>query len=364
MAPVDAKSAPINFKKKMIKLFEPFVSEYAKENVQRVLSGTQLAQGPEVDAFEKEFALVFGFEAWQIVSLNSGTSALELAYELCNIGKESEVITPVLTCTATNIPLVRRGAQIVFGDIDGKRSLNIDPNDIVSKIGEKTKAIVFVHFGGSSEGLEEVETIAEHNDIDLICDAAQALGSKLSQEARFSCISLQAIKSLTTGDGGILICRDEKDAVKARKLRWFGYDRALKQKLGDTDLDLAGYKMHMNDIAAALGRGNLLEWSRIKKHRLAINAVYALFGANKGYLEGMWCPQVVGLPFAQMYTNAQLAGFEVGQYHYPNSKYSIFRYAENDCPNMDRLKDHYFMLPCHMGVSLADAQMIAKTIWR
>lgn len=347
----------------MIKLFEPFVSEYAKENVQRVLSGTQLAQGPEVDAFEKEFALIFGFEAWQIVSLNSGTSALELAYELANIDRNSEVITPVLTCTATNIPLARRGARIIFGDVEGKKTLNIDPEDVDMKRSPDTKAIVFVHFGGSSEGLEEIEDIAEDNNIDLICDAAQALGAKLSHRARFSCVSLQAIKSLTAGDGGILICRDQEDAIKARKLRWFGYDRALKQKLGDTDLDLAGYKMHMNDIAATIGRGNLLEWSRIKKHRLDINAVYASFGA-KNYIEGIWCPQVVGLPFAQMYTNAHLAGFEIGQYHYPNSKYSIFRYAENDCPNMDRLKDYYFMLPCHMGMSLADARMIAKTIWR
>lgn len=352
----------------MIKLFQPYVSDKARENVQRVLSGHQLAQGPEVDLFEREFAAKFGFEPWQIVSLNSGTSALELAYELVGIkggyGYQDEVITPVLTCTATNIPLVRLGAKIVFADIEGKKTLNADPNDVYYKINDDTKAIVFVHFGGSSEGLKEFEDMAYEHELPLICDAAQALGSTLSKVARFSCVSLQAIKSLTAGDGGVLICRDKKDAEKARKLRWFGYDRALKQKMGDCDLEIAGYKMHMNDISAAIARGNLAEWDEIESHRRRINVVYAHFGASRGYIEGIWNPQVVGMDFLEVRDKcAHLA--EIGQYHYPNSKYSIFAYsrAENICPKMDSLKDKYFMLPCHMGMTMEDAEHIAQTIW-
>lgn len=348
----------------MIKLFQPYVSEKARENVQRVLSGTQLAEGPEVKAFEEEFAKTFGFEPWQIVSLNSGTSALELAYELCKIsGHYDEVITPVLTCTATNIPLVRRGAKIIFADIEGKKTLNIDPDDVYYKITEDTKAVVFVHFGGSSEGLERIEEMCEEADVDLICDAAQALGAKLSHKARFSCISLQAIKSLTAGDGGVLICRDETDAHFARKLRWFGYDRELKQKLGDTDLDLAGYKYHMNDISAAIARGNLAEWKHILAHREVINSIYRNRGQGKGFVYGIWNPCVVGMDYAQAREKLLAIDVEIGQYHYPNSKYSIFRSAENNCPNMKLLVDSYFMLPCHLGVKVDDADRIANTLW-
>src|SRR5690554_5979054 len=102
----------------MIKLFQPYISQAARDNVQRILSGTQIAQGPEVDLFEQEFAAAFGLEPWQIVSLNSGTAALELAYEISGVGAgygyRDSVITPVLTCTATNIPLARRGVHIIF----------------------------------------------------------------------------------------------------------------------------------------------------------------------------------------------------------------------------------------------------------
>lgn len=353
----------------MIKLFQPFISEEARQNVQRVLSGTQIAQGPEVELFEQEFADKFGFEPWQIVSLNSGTAALELAYELANLDEYDHVISPVLTCTATNIPLVRRNVQMSFADIAGPQSLNIDADDVRNKILDNTKAVVFVHFGGSSHSLEAIEELCIEEGIDLICDAAQALGSRLSKSARFSCISLQAIKSLTSGDGGILVCRDEEDAKLARKLRWFGYDRELKQKLGDTDLDVAGYKMHMNDISAAIGRGNLAHWDEIVAHRREINEAYIYhwnYGplVSRGYIvDGIWNPQVTDMDYVKVKELATKAGFEIGQHHYRNDKYSIFRSVYSNCPNMDALGDNYFMLPCHMGMTLADAEMIAKTIW-
>lgn len=351
----------------MIKLFQPYISEYARENVQRVLSGSQIAQGPEVELFEVEFARKFGFQPWQIVSLNSGTAALELAYELTDLRDYDHVVTPVLTCTATNIPLVRRGVGISFGDIAGAKSLNMDIDDVQDKLLPNTKAIVYVHFGGSSYGLEAFEELAEAEGIDLICDAAQALGSKLSHRARFSCISLQAIKSLTAGDGGVLVCRDEEDVEKARKLRWFGYDRPLKQRLGDCDLELAGYKMHMNDINAAIARGNLKVWDDILAHRVAITQVYSQAWIDRGYPDnlhnGIWNPSVIGRDYRAFKPVAEAAGFEVGQYHYRNDKYSIFRGAFNNCPNMDTFQDAYFMLPCHMGMTIEDAEMIATTLW-
>jgi len=362
----------LGVKMTMIKLFQPYISQESKMNVQRILNGKQIAQGPEVDLFEKEFAEKFGFEAWQIVSLNSGTSALELAYELAELGEYDHVISPVLTCTATNIPLIRRKVAVSFGDIVGAKSLNMDPDDVESKILERTKAIVYVHFGGSSAWLHAFENLAEDHGLDLICDAAQALGAPLSRKARFSCISLQAIKSLTAGDGGVLVCRDREDAILARKLRWFGYDREEKQRLGDTDLEVAGYKMHMNDISAAIARGNLAEWDTIVDHRQRINNVYSDYysgyvsksgHAASRIVEGIWNPQVTGIRYGYMKPIAEQAGFEIGQHHYRNDKYSLFRSVYSNCPNMDALGDNYFLLPCHMGMTLADAEMIAKTIW-
>jgi len=332
-------------------------------NAMRVLSGTQLAQGSEVDLFEKEFAKTFGFESWQIVSVNSGTSALELAYDLTELTDYDHVVTPVLTCTATNIPLVRRGVKISFADVRMDKTLNVDPEDVENKILNRTKALVFVHFGGSSKGLDLVEELADSRGLDLICDAAQALGSQLSHKARFSTVSLQAIKSLTSGDGGVLICRDREDAEKARKLRWYGYDRELKQKEGDCDLELAGYKYHMNDVTAAIARGNLASWNKIWSHRYEINRIYDRYGRDRGLCEGIWNPQVIMHNFKEAKEKCANAGFEIGQYHYRNDKYAIFRNAYSNCQNMDKLEDQYFMLPCHMGMSIDDADQLSRILW-
>lgn len=350
----------------MIKLFQPYVSDEARANVQRVLKSNQLAEGPEVKLFEEEFAKKFGFEAWQIVSLNSGTAALELAYELCNLTERDHVVAPVLTCTATNIPLVRRKVNMSFADIDGVNCFNLEPQSVEDNITATTKAVVFVHFGGSSKNLDEIEAICEDRGVDLICDAAQALGARLSKAARFSIISLQAIKSLTAGDGGVLICRDERDAKKARKLRWFGYDRELKQQLGDCDLELAGFKYHMNDISAAIARGNLSRWDEIVEHRQAINDAYeakAPKNWNHSFIPGIWNPVVTGINYEKMKERAESHGFEIGQYHYRNDKYKIFQAAYSNCPNMDDLEELYFMLPCHMGMTVDDAELIAGVIW-
>lgn len=205
----------------MIKLFKPYISPEAIKGVQRVFKSGQLAEGIEVKLFEEELEKVLHKK--HIVALNSGTSALELAYELAGITKGSEVIVPVLTCTATNLPLIRRGAKIVFADICD--DLNINIKDVKKKITKRTKAIVFVHFGGNNRGLAELLRLCKDESITLIEDAAQSIGSNFWGKADFTCVSLQAIKTITSGDGGLLLCRKEQDYKTAKKLRWFGYDR-------------------------------------------------------------------------------------------------------------------------------------------
>jgi dTDP-4-amino-4,6-dideoxygalactose transaminase len=259
------------------------------------------------------------------------------------------------------------GIDLTFADIRSPRCLNLDPEDVNAKMLMKTRGVVFVHFGGNSEGLMDIEDVCEENNVDLICDAAQALGAELSRKARFNCISLQAIKSLTSGDGGVLVCRDQKDAELARKLRWFGYDRTKKQKHGDTDLDVAGFKFHMNDISAAIARGNLEHWDEIQQHREDINALYQdVYGRSErshNLIGGIWNPVVTMADYESAKQKAEAAGFEIGQHHYRNDKYSVFRHVSGYCPNMDDLGDKYFMLPCHMGMSLEDADKIASTLW-
>jgi perosamine synthetase len=318
-----------------VKLFRPYVSWRAVWNVIKVLRSGQLAEGPLVKQFENEFAQKFGLK--NVVALNSGTSALELAYELAGIEPGDEVISPVLTCTATNLPLVRKGAKIVFADID--YDLNINIEDVKRKITKRTKAIVFVHFGGNNRGLAELLTVCRERDIVLIEDAAQAVGSNFWGKADYTAVSLQAIKTLTSGDGGFLVCKRKRCYNKAKRLRWFGYDREEKQKKGDTDLKEAGYKYHMNDISAAIGLGNLKAFDKMMAKRKKVQDFYNSFSDIE-------CHNWLCIQWNK----------EGNQHHYRNDKYTVFKKFKNKCPVMDKLEHSWRLLPFHSEVSIEDAR--------
>lgn len=341
---------------KKIGLFKPYMSWRARFYAFKVLLGDMIGEGPVVKQFEKEFSERFDLTTYG-VAVNSGTSALELAYYLAGIGPECEVITTVLTCTATNIPLLHTGCKVVFADID--EDLNISVQDVESKITPRTKAIVFTHFGGNNRGLHQLVRLCEKRKITLIEDAAQAVGSNFWGRADFTAVSFQAIKSLTSVDGGMLICRREEDRLRARKLRWYGYDRDLKHKTGDTDLTEAGWKFHMNDMTAAVGLGNLRAFDKPLRHRLKLAKVYKQYGitCHSWLAIGMLKPtSSLGVFRMQMAEN----GIDVGQHHFRNDKYTIFKNSKTQLPKMDELENLYVFLPYHTGVSTVQAHRIGK----
>jgi len=337
----------------MLKLFQPYIHHSAIENVVKVLSGTQLAEGPQVKAFESEFS--YFFKKRNVLALNSGTAALELAYELAGIGEGDEVVTPVLTCTATNLPLLHRGAVIKWVDTD--YDLNIDIADLLRKVNSRTKAIVFVHFGGNNRGLKEALTLAKHYNIPLIEDAAQAVGSPNWGVGDFTAVSLQAIKTLTTGDGGLLLCKKDSDHEKAKRLRWFGIEREKKQQEGDVDVTEAGYKYHMNDIAAAIGRGNMTAMSDILAHRKKLMHAYQRNDINAN----IWFAYVYSNDMENLQRKLANAGIESGVHHYRNDKYTVFG-GRKPLPKMDEIEDKYLLLPLHMGVSESDVDVIGNIV--
>lgn len=334
-----------------IKLFQPYVSWRVVPLLLRTLFSGQLAEGKMVKQFEKEFGEKFNKK--NVVSVNSGTSALELAYDLAGIKEGDEVITPILTCTATNLPLVRRKAKIVFADID--YDLNINIEDVKKKITTKTKAIVFVHFGGNNRGLKEVARLCKERKIILIEDAAQAVGSDYWGVADFTCVSLQAIKILTSGDGGFLITKKKKDYEKAKRLRWFGIDREKKQKGIDVDVTEAGYKYHMSDITASIGLGNLRSIDKVIAHRKELMKIYNSYGLRGN----MW--MAIGYRKLEKAKPVYAShGIQVGDHHYRNDKYSVFGGRVKDCPTMDELEGNFFAVPNHYGVSKIEADIIGR----
>ncbi len=347
---------------KKIPIFKSYISLKSVWNVSILLLksnyGAYIGEGPQVKAFEKEFGEKFKniLISQNISAVNSGTSALELAYELAGISEGDEVISPVLTFVGTNLPLVHRKAKIIFADCD--KDLNIDIEDVRKKITPKTKAIIFVHFGGNNRGLKELLEIAREKKIILIEDAAQAVGSDFWGKADFTCVSLQSIKTLTSVDGGFLITKDKYLHEKGKRLRWFGYDRERKQKEGETDLIEAGYKYHMSDVTATIGRGNLANIDKIINHRKRLMEEYKKYGIEAH----IWFALTFSDKREGLMKFLRENRVGTGIHHFRNDQYTVFGGKRENLPNMNTLEHKYVLLPVHHGVSAGDVKMICDLI--
>ena len=246
-----------------IPLFNTYIDPSAKEKIGAVLDSTFLSEGKIVKEFESRLA---GDLGWiNPLAVNSGTSALHLAITLAGVGPGDEVILPAQTFIATGMVILYQGATPVFADIQYNTG-NIDPKSIKQKITMKTKAIIPVHWLGYPCDMDEIHAVAKKHKLAVIEDAAHALGATYHSKpigalSDYTCFSFQAIKHLTTGDGGTVCALDAERAKELRRRRWFGIDRERDQAEWGFDrrfsIPVIGYKYQMNDYAAALGLANL-----------------------------------------------------------------------------------------------------------
>lgn len=233
----------------MIPLFKVAMSPEAPARVAEVLQSGYIGQGPKVEAFEAALQDLLGTPEPPLTT-NSCTSALDLALHLIGVGPGDEVVTTPVTCTATNSPIVTRGAIPVWADVDPLTGL-IDPADVARKITPRTKAIMAVDWGGALCDYEALKSFR----LPVIQDAAHSLTAGIGGD--YVCWSFQAIKHLTTGDGGALWCPPEQ-LERARLLRWYGLDRRSKADFRcEQNIQEVGYKYQSNDIAAAIGLANI-----------------------------------------------------------------------------------------------------------
>ena len=366
---------------KNIVLFYPHIPKNSLKSLEKTLATRWIGQGPMVDRFEKKLSKDFANNL-SVISTGSGTDALHLAYLLANIKKDDEVIVPVFTCTATNIPLLYIGAKIKFADLD-KKTMNISVKSVRRLITKKTKAIICVHYGGLPCDLKELQELASKFKIPLIEDAAHALGAeynnkKIGSVSDFTIFSFQAIKHITTGDGGALCIKNNKLLEKAKRLRWFGIDRKKKQLgIWENDIKEIGYKYQLSDLGATLGYESLLEFKKILKHRRDIYQIYldelqknkniiCVHEESKIKKHAAWFFTILTNQKDFLQKKLRSRGIETNQVHFRNDKYSIFKeFVKNSrFPNMDYLEDKYLVLPIHTKMSLKDAVRVAKEINR
>lgn len=369
---------PVMHESEGIVLFHPHVPEKAVEGVTQVLHSRWIGQGPRVTEFETEFTKRFAGSGAS-VAVGSGTDALHLSYILAGLQAGDEVIVPVFTCTATNIPFLYMGVIIRFADVDPE-TLNINVNHVRELVNEKTKAIVCVHYGGLPCDMDELHAIAKEYKIPVIEDAAHAPGAtykgkKIGEISEFTMFSFQAIKHITTGDGGMLIVKDKDLVPKAERIRWFGIDRSDKQKgTWENDITEVGYKYQMTDISAAMGLASLHEFDEILSHRQRIFEAYKrglkgasgikLIGANStDRTHAAWlCTALVEKDRIGFMRALRDKRIESSQVHFRNDRYSIFGGRRDDLLNMDAVEENYIVLPLHLKVTEANVEYICEVI--
>lgn len=249
--------------------------------VARALRSRALTQGPEVIAFEKAVARYCG--ARYAVAFASGTAALHGAYAAAGIGKDDEILTSPLTFAATANAALYLGARPVFADIDATTG-SIDPNVVAKKINKRTKAIVAVDYAGLPADLASLKRLARKHKIAFIEDAAQSLGAsyrgtKVGSLADMTMFSFHPVKSITTGEGGIITTNNRRYYKQLLLFRHHGIAkgeqvRAKGKPAWYQEMQILGYNYRLTDIQAALGRSQMSRLNSFIKKRRTLAARY------------------------------------------------------------------------------------------
>lgn len=278
--------------KKQIPLFKVFMSKEAAVNAGEVINSGFIGEGPQVKEFEKELSSYFesSKDNYSLSTVNSATSAEHLLYHYFKKNREllkfngndistntkwdalkptDEVLTTALTCTATNWPIINSGLNLKWVDTDAN-TLNMSLDDLENKINEHSRIITVVHWGGNPIDLDRLKEIADKatekygRKVIIIEDCAHSFGStwrdkKVGFTGNFGTFSLQAIKHITSGDGGFVTSPYRSATKTFNLLRWYGIDRDDDRAdfRCEADVEEAGFKFHMNDISASIGRSNL-----------------------------------------------------------------------------------------------------------
>jgi len=255
----------------------PEIGEEEIAEVVETLRSGWLTTGPRAARFETEFAEFLGGDV-QALAVNSATAGLHLALEAVGVGPGDEVITTTYTFTATAEVIRYLGAHPVLVDID-PQTLNLDPAQLERAITPRTKAIIPVHFGGLACAMNEILALAQKHNLRVIEDAAHALPTRYQGQligtlaSDVTVYSFYATKTITTGEGGMLVTRNAEIAQRCRTMRLHGISRDVFDRYSATkpswhyEVVAPGFKYNLPDLAAAVGLQQLKKAWRFQEKR-------------------------------------------------------------------------------------------------
>jgi dTDP-4-amino-4,6-dideoxygalactose transaminase len=375
--------------KKEIPLFKVFMAETAATEVAKVLNSGYIGQGPKVDEFERELRDYFNLD--YVLTTNSATSAEHLAIHMLKSKREGwpglepgdEVLSTALTCTASNWPSLANGLKIKWVDID-QTTLNMDLDDLERKITSKTKVIMLVHWGGYPNDLDRVRKIQEKcKEIHgfkpvVIEDCAHSIGSKykgrpIGTHGNICTFSFQAIKHITSIDGGLLVVPHKDLFNRGKLLRWYGIDREGDRKDFRCEADVVewGFKFHMNDVSATVGIENLKHADHIIGTHKSNAEFYdnnlkttglTLLDREEGFESAFWIYSMLVEDRIGFMRKMKEHGITVSQVHERNDKHTCTRDYVSPLPTLDKTISKVVSIPVGWWVTPEERQYIVDCI--
>jgi len=360
---------------------EPLIGKNEKELVMKCLeTGWISSEGSFVKDFENQFSKnvdrKFG------ISCSSGTAALDIAFASLDIGPGDEVIIPTFTIISCASAVVRTGAKPVLVDCD-PYTFNSKPEDIISAVTEKTKAILIVHIYGLPVDMEPIIKFAKEKKILIIEDAAELIGAEYKNQkcgsfGDISTFSFYSNKHITTGEGGMVVTNNETIAEKSRSLRNLCFkpeERFVHEELG--------WNYRMTNLQAAMGLGQLVDLKeRIKKKRWIGETYNRLISnnlgikrpiTNVGYAENIYWVYTIVLNedmvcALEIMNLLKKEGIGSRPFFYPIHKQPVFLkrglFKNIDLPNSERLYKRGFYLPSGLTLEYKQIKRISETLNR
>lgn len=358
----------------MIPLVKPYIAppDEMMPELEKILYSGYIAEGEAVYRFEEEMGAFLGNP--KVLALNSGTAALHIALTILGVGEKDEIISTPMTAEPTNTTIALTGAKIVWADVDPNTGL-LDPRSVRKKITEKTKAIMLVHYAGMVCDMEEFNKLSKETGIPIIEDSAHCLGGKydgrmIGSNSRFTCFSFQAIKQMTTVDGGLIAFQNDEDMLTARKLRWFGLDKKISRL--ENDITRAGFKYGMNNVTAAIGSVQMRHTPQIIERYISNGQFFdrVLKGID-GVMPVNYYPNTE--PSYWLYTMKvedrdafcrmmEDRGIAASPLHHRSDTHSVFAESRCDLPNMDKWYKCFVHIPCGWWVDHETREKIVEAI--
>ncbi len=361
----------------MIRLSKSVIGNEEILAVTNVLKKEFLGMGEEVFKFEKDISAFIGRPA---ICVNTGTAALHLALQACDIGDGDEVLVQSLTYLASFQAISASGAKPIACEVNS-HDLTIDLNDAYKRLTKKTKAIMPVHYSGNPGNLESIYSFAKKHGLRVIEDAAHAFGSIYKNKLIGSfgdicCFSFDGIKNISSGEGGAIVTNDKNVINRIKDIRLLGVskdseNRYKNERSWELNVNEQGWRFHMSNIMASIGIEQLKKFKSFQQKRKELAKLYQKLLFEVSEIEiididyDLITPHIFPIKVKNnnrdlLKTELEQNGIQVGIHYYPNHLLKF--YSNYSLPKTERIYSNLLTLPLHPDLNKSDIDYICKVI--